>query len=210
MLTLPLELGLEKILIRNEKVKELHLLATEQNNADAQLEIGLLYIREVPRDFDEGAHWIQKAAEQNNADAQGILGILYARGLGVSKDIVEAKRWYLLAAEQGNARAQVNLGRMYEEGDGVLKDKREALRWYQLAAEQGDVLAQLFLGQMYADYFKDYVLGHMWLNISSANGNLVAGIFRDNYENSMTRDQIHRATEMAQACMESNYKTCER
>ena len=84
------------------------------------------------------------------------------------------------------------------------------MRWYQLAAKQGDVWAQFLLGESYVSSFEDYVLGHMWLNISGANGNTVAGFFRDNYEKSMKRDQIHQATEMAQACMESNYKDCER
>ena len=32
----------------------------------------------------------------------------------------------------------------------------------------------------------------------------------DMIESSMTREQILRATELARACMESNYRSCER
>ena len=137
-----------------------------------------------------------------------LLGVLYSRGQGVSKDPVEGVRWIRLAAEQGYAHAQVVLGMRYEIGEGVLKDEDEARKWYVLAARQGDSFAQLNLGNL---YFKNnnYVLGHMWLNISGANGNLIAGHFRDHHERLMTREQIRQATNSARACMASNYQSCE-
>ena len=121
-------------------------------------------------------------------------------------------RWYRLAADQGDAIAQFNLGVMYAKGAGVLKDDAEAVRWYRLAADQGDAIAQFNLGVMYAKgagVLKDSVLAHMWSNIAGANGNASARKLRDSLERDMTRAEVSRATELARACMTSDYQDCE-
>ena len=137
---------------------------------------------------------------------------MYTNGRGVLKDEAEAVKWYRLAAEQGDAAAQFNLGLMYNNGRGVLKDEAEAVRWYRLAAEQGNTKAQNNLGNMYGKgegVLKDSVLAHMWSNIAGANGNEAARKLRDNLERDMTRAEISRATELARACMTSDYQFCE-
>ena len=80
------------------------------------------------------------------------------------------------------------------------------------AAEQGDATAQFNLGIMYANgrgVLKDSVLAHMWSNIAGANGNASARELRDSLERDMTRAEISRATELARACMASDYQDCE-
>ena len=65
---------------------------------------------------------------------------------------------------------------------------------------------------MYANargVLKDSVLAHMWLNIADANGDPSARELRDNMERDMTRAEISRATELARACMASDYQDCE-
>ena len=89
----------------------------------------------------------------------------------------------------------------------------EAVRWFRLSADQGDASAQYNLGASYANgegVLKDSVLAHMWFNIAGANGNEAAKEGRDNLERDMTRDEITRATELARACMASDYQNCER
>ena len=155
---------------------------------------------------------VRQAAEQGDARAQFNLGIMYDNGEGVLKDEAEAAKWYRLAAEQGLADAQHNLGRSYAAGEGVLKDEAVAVRWYRLAAKQGQADAQYGLGIMYASgrgVLKDSVLAHMWSNIAGANGNEAARKLRDNLEDDMTRAEISRATELARACMASDYQVCE-
>ena len=101
---------------------------------------------------------------------------------------------------------------MYTKGEGVLKDDAEAVRWYRLAAEQGDAHAQYGLGLMYANgrgVLKDSVLAHIWSNIAGANGNASARELRDSLERDMTRAEISQATELARACMASDYQDCE-
>ena len=101
----------------------------------------------------------------------------------------------------------------YANGEGVLKDEAEAVRWYRLSADQGNATAQYNLGVSYSNgegVLKDSVLAHMWFNIAGANGNEAAREGRDNLERDMTRDEITRATELARACMASDYQNCER
>ena len=151
-------------------------------------------------------------AEQGDAKAQLNLGVMYNYGEGVPEDDAEAVRWYRLAAEQGQASAQYNLGAMYANGEGVPEDEAEAVRWYRLAAEQGHASAQSNFGAMYAlgqGVLKDSVLAYMWSNIAGANGNASARKLRDSLERDMTRAEVSRATELARACMTSDYQDCE-
>ena len=190
-------------------------LAADQGNATAQYNLGLMYAigEGVLKDDAEAVRWYRLSADQGNATAQYNLGIRYAIGRGVLKDDAEAVRWYRLSAEQGDADAQYNLGLRYDNGEGVLKDDAEAVRWYRLSAEQGNATAQYNLGISYANgegVLKDSVLAHMWFNIAGANGNEAARKRRDNLERDMTRDEITRATELARACMASDYQDCER
>ena len=165
----------------------------------------------IGRPSAERAEANRQAAEQGDADAQYNLGLMYRNGLGVIQDFAEAVRWYRLAAEQGNAHAQILLGLSYESGDGVIQDEAEAVRWYRLAAEQGDASAQYHLGFRYEfgeGVIKDEVLAHMWFNIAGANGIEFAREERDRVEGKLTRAEISRATELARACVASDYQDC--
>ena len=150
-------------------------------------------------------------AEQGYAFAQYNLGILYEYGNGVPKDYAEAVKWYRLSAEQGYAISQYSLGLMYSNGYGVLKDKAEAVKWWGLSAEQGYAYAQGMLGIMYElgeGVLKDNIIAHMWYNIASGNGHKSAGDWRDGRTGFMTASDIKKATDMANKCIESDYKKC--
>ena len=128
--------------------------AAEQQNAEAQYNLGLMYAigQGVAKDEKVAVDWCRKAAEQGLASAQFELGVMYADGLlGVAKDEKVAVDWYRKAAEQGFAAAQYNLGLMYVDGRGVAKDEKAAVEWYRKAAEEGLASAQLNLGLMHAD-----------------------------------------------------------
>ena len=150
-------------------------------------------------------------AEQGYAFAQYNLGILYEYGNGVPKDYAEAVKWYRLSSEQGYAISQYSLGLIYSNGYGVLKDKAEAVKWWRLSAEQGYVYAQGMLGIMYElgeGVLKDNIIAHMWYNIASGNGHKSAGDWRDGRAGFMSTSDIKKATDMANKCMESDYKKC--
>ena len=168
----------------------------------------------VPAQDEPGR--FQDDAEQGDADTPDSLGRTYNDGEVATEDDREAMRWFRIAAEQGDARAQFNLGTMYDHGEGVIEDDAEAARWYRMAAEQGHASAQFNLGLMYDNglgVIEDDVLAHMWFNIARAHGRVsVAGIgpeeSRANLEREMTSAEIRRATELARACMASDYQNC--
>src|SRR5438105_9430600 len=156
----------------------------DSGNADAQVNLGLLYAKGegVPKDFAQARQWYEKAATQGNAQAQVNLGEMYARSEGVPQDYDKAMEWIQKAAAQGHARAQVDLGEMYADGWGVPKDAAKAVEWYQKAAVQGDEAAQFSLGLSYLigdGVPEDSVLAYAWLNLSAAQGNENAKGVRD-------------------------------
>lgn len=117
--------------------------AAEAGNAEAQINLGLLYFngKGVTQSDGEAIKWYRKAAEQGNVVGQWLLGTMYADGKGVPKDEVQAVNWYRKSAEQGNAVGQRLLGGMYANGDGVAQDYVQAYMWLTLAHEGGDVFA---------------------------------------------------------------------
>jgi hypothetical protein len=145
----------------------------EQGDADAQYNLGVLYVEGngVPQDHAEAVRWFRKAADQRITKAQYNLGLMYDNGEGVPQDYAEAVKWYTYAALQGMAEAQYNLGFMLEMGQGTRQEYAQAVMWYRLAAEQGNAKAQLNLGHMYARGWgvpKDFVLAHMWSNLAAS------------------------------------------
>ena len=88
--------------------------------------------------------------------------------------------------------------------DGVDAYKRQDYKtayklWLPLA-EQGDADAQVLLGVMYdkgQGVPQDYVLAHMWWNLSGSNGNKDAVTNRNIIEKRMSPSQKEKAQEMA-------------
>ena len=176
--------------------------AAEQDLADAQFNLGLMYDtgESVPQDEAEAANSYRMAAEKGIAGAQNSLGGIYAKGDGVPQDFAAAVKWFRLAAEQGLAQAQFNLGIMYYNGRGVPQNDAEALAWYRKAAEQSSAGAQYNLGLMYGKEEgipQDCVSAHMWFTLAAAQGQENALKGKDFAARLMTPDQIAEAQRMA-------------
>ena len=132
--------------ISSEKYKEGFewcLLAAEQGDADAQVNLGFMYFagKGVTQDYKQAAKWYALSAEQGNVDAQYWLGAMHGRGKGVTQDYKQAVKWQTLAAEQGDADAQLYLGFMYKAGKGVLEDNVYAHMWFNIASSNGSSTA---------------------------------------------------------------------
>ena len=127
--------------------------AAEQDHADAQCNLGLMYQRGlgVKEDQAQAVNWYHQAAKQGHAEAYAKLGAMYVRGLGVKQDYAQAVDWYHKAVKQDHAGAQCNLGMMYEKGLGVKEDYAQAVDWYRKAAEQSNAVAQFNLGWIYSN-----------------------------------------------------------
>ena len=96
-------------------------ILAEQGHAEAQADLGLMYVRGegVPQDYQAALKWYRKAAEQGHADAQHTLGIMYTYGtVGIHPS-----------------------GLVFRvKGDNVLRDYQEAMKWFRRAASvQGRV-----------------------------------------------------------------------
>ncbi len=128
----------------------------EKGDADAQLEIGLMYTSGsgVPRDFEKAEEWLRKAAKQGNARAMKRLGQLYSSGgERIKKDEAQAGEWYTKAfasyrkaADKGNAEAESEVGLSYLSGRGVTKDAKRGEEWLMKPAKRGYSDAMLALG----------------------------------------------------------------
>ena len=101
---------------RREAVKW-YRMAAEQEHADAQCNLGVMYARGegVPEDDREAMKWYRMAAEQGDVEAQFQLGGMYSLGEGVPEDYVKAYAWLNLAAAQGDKMAVERRDRLREK-----------------------------------------------------------------------------------------------
>ena len=159
-----------------EKAMEWYQKAAAQGNANAQNNIGYMYLHGfgVKQDYAQAMEWYQKAAAQGLDSAQTNIGYMYRHGLGVKQDYAKAKEWYEKAAAQGEAEAQNNLAHMYYYGHGVRQDYAKAMEWHQKAAAQGLDSAQNSIGTMYfhgQGVEQDHNKAVEWFEKAALNGN---------------------------------------
>jgi len=85
--------------------------SAEQGYADAQFNLGLMYVNGegVEQDINHAVELFKKAADQGHVDAQNNLGALYYLGEGITRNEEKAIEWFEKAAAQGNEEAQANL-----------------------------------------------------------------------------------------------------
>lgn len=129
------------------KMAQAYRKGAEQNNAEAQYNLGQMYELGygVPQDYKTAAEWYRKAGRQKYAKAFFNLGVMNELGRGVAKDDKKAAARYQEAAELGDARAQYTLGLMYAKGRGVAQDVKAAMYWYRRAAQLGHAEAQVLV-----------------------------------------------------------------
>lgn len=117
--------------------------AAEQDNVDAQFNLGLCYLDGygVTSDLSVAEYWLQKADQQGSAEAAFRLAQLMAR-----PEQAEQKRRLAAvplhrAANAGHARSQHLLGQWFEAGQLVQKNLPLAAHWFEQAVLQGDTSA---------------------------------------------------------------------
>ena len=127
----------------------------DKGDIEAQTMVGWMLSQGlgVPKDFQAGRSWLERAAaaghDPASAKAQHDLGVIYENAIGVSKDMKKAFSWYLQAAENGDTSAQTNVGTLYIDGNGIKRDATKGVYWLTKAAKQGDPEAYANLGMVY-------------------------------------------------------------
>jgi TPR repeat protein len=122
------------------------LRAAQQGDAQAQTELGFMYLRgdQVVADIDIAARWFLRASQLGSFKARYALGTLLCATCVPAPDYAEAAKRFRAAAEHGAALAQANLALLLAEGRGAAKDQVEALMWYELATRaQQEGVAEL-------------------------------------------------------------------
>ena len=95
----------------------------------------------------------------------------------------------------------------YNRGDYV-----PAIQVFRVMAAQGNAKAQHLVGVMYhrgQGVARNSVRAFAWFSLAAAHGDREARAKLHDVSQTMTRDEIAQAREMAQACETSNYRSCE-
>ncbi|MBT5631521.1 MAG: sel1 repeat family protein [Nitrospina sp.] len=98
-----------------EEAIKWYQLAADQDNPDAQFNLGLMYLKGqgVPEDHETGIDLIERASEQDHLGALYHLGLAYDLGDGVEPDDDYSNLNYEVAAEYGHSGARFGM-----TGDG--------------------------------------------------------------------------------------------
>ena len=174
--------GIQSPLLANEMWEELfeeHLENAKAGDAEAQYELGIMYLKGqgVEQDREEALLWLQKASDGGNEQATSKLGrvkqqqekfeqlaakaqagdidaqyevaMMYLKGRGVRQSGKQARKWLAKGAEQGDERAITRLGIVNYKGEEGPRDYSLALELLNRVSGTS-ALAQYYLGEMYA------------------------------------------------------------
>jgi TPR repeat protein len=114
-------------------------LQAEQGDAGAQLQIGLLALKQ--EDFRTALHWLHKAAEQQVPKAAELIGTLLLTGRGVTQNVRLAFEYFRSAALAGDAQALYRCAELMYRGVEIGQDQAGALDCLIAAGQQGYPLA---------------------------------------------------------------------
>ena len=134
-----------------QKARSLWAPLAKDNNADAQYNMGLLYMKGlgVKRNPKTAMQWFKKSAYYGNADAAYNLGVIYQTGDGIFPSDKDAVYWWQQAVEVGHVESMYNLGVMYAYGYGIKQDVNQAISLWEKAARKGQPESRKLLFRIY-------------------------------------------------------------
>lgn len=91
-----------------KKAMEWFVYASEKNNPEAQFSMAQIYLEGrpgVPKDYEKGIEWLEKAAINGEYGYKKLLAKIYASGKITEQDYIKAADWYARAGEDGNAES---------------------------------------------------------------------------------------------------------
>jgi len=163
-----------------EQLFEEQLADAENGDADAQYEVGIMYLKGqgVQPDRAKAVSWLSKASESGNEQAESKLrrieeqedkyqrmvkqaetgdvkaqydiAMMYLKGRGVEQSDKQARYWLTKAAARHDEKAITRLGILNYKGEGGKTDYKKAAKLFSQVS-QNSTLAQYYLGEMYAE-----------------------------------------------------------
>lgn len=133
------------------------MIAKAQNgDPEAQYELGQAYVwgRAVPRDFEQSAYWLRKAARAGNMQAQSYLGS-FSLLLNDYVSLEESRQWLEKAALQGDAGSLSMLIYGYLMGldngyDKYERSHAQAVKWLKVGVAKGDKSSLIMAAPLFA------------------------------------------------------------
>lgn len=93
-----------------EKAKKWYGRAAEKGNAEAQFNLGALYLTGSglkQRNFQKAREWFEKSALQGDAGGMAMLAVIYGDGIGVPKNYLIAYKWANIASGLGHEKSSL-------------------------------------------------------------------------------------------------------
>jgi uncharacterized protein len=157
--------GWGNIALNKKEGFEWWLVAAENGNAAAMLEVGRTYLygREgVPsQDLAQAEKYFNQALSAGAVEAETLFGLLHnvkaekARKAGDAKAVEQASQkklaYFQSGAQKGASDAMYQLAYMYHYGDYVKVDLRKAIEWYTKSTAAGSSDAAETLAKLYAN-----------------------------------------------------------
>ncbi len=128
---------------------ELIETAAEAGDADAQAEMGQLFLLGVGREKNptQAFAWFRRSSRGGAAEGDYQLGLAYRQGIGTRVNVYNAAVAFQSAAEQGHPDAMYEYGSALRAGRGTAKDSEAADQWLRKSSAMGSGAAALALGR---------------------------------------------------------------
>jgi TPR repeat protein len=149
-------------------------------------------------DYTKAYQLFQGLAESGDAKAQYDLSLMCIQGIGTKQNIEQGLVWLNRAAEKSNIDAMLELGVLYQKIVNLENGPQLALYWFEKAAMAGSAVGQFNLAQMYMDGGQipvDLPKAYIWMSLSNATGNPVAGSEEAKIKASLTPQELVVAQE---------------
>ena len=136
-----------------QTAKNLWLPLAKGDNADAQYNMGLLYMKGlgVKKHAKTAMKWFKRAAHFGSADAAYNLGVMYKTGQTGHPSNKDAIYWWKQAADVGHVESMYNMGVMYAYGYGIEKNVERAISYWEQAANKGQPESRQLLYKIYSE-----------------------------------------------------------
>lgn len=131
------------------KAAEYLKIAADNNCADAQRDLALIYLNDKRR--TEAFEYFKKGMDNGDLCSTFYYGKMLNEGLGVKQNQKEGANYLLKAADGGFPQAMFYVGKLYMTGDGLTKNAEQAIKWYKMAAGKNVAGAQWELAKCYRE-----------------------------------------------------------